>query len=95
MLKNFPSVHIKDGPVIFSVSQNIKLILYLHSGEAIISKKLRVLTLPILNIEGVKDSRFTPRAILDVVVKRKILSPHQELNPRTPTVQPIAQCYTD
>jgi hypothetical protein len=27
-----------------------------------------------------------PRAILDVVVKRKIPSPHQESNPRTPIV---------
>jgi hypothetical protein len=36
-----------------------------------------------------------PRAILDVVVKRKIPSPCQELNPRTPTVQPIAQRYTN
>jgi hypothetical protein len=33
------------------------------------------------------------RAILDAVVKRKILSPHQELNPRTTIVQPIAQLY--
>jgi len=31
-----------------------------------------------------------PRAILDVVVKRKIPSPHQESNPRTPIVQPVA-----
>jgi hypothetical protein len=36
-----------------------------------------------------------PRAILDVVVKRKIPSPHQELNPRTPIVQSIAQRYTE
>jgi hypothetical protein len=35
------------------------------------------------------------RAILDTVVKRKIPSPHQESNPRTPIVQPVAQCYTD
>jgi hypothetical protein len=35
-----------------------------------------------------------PRAILDMVVKRKILS-HQELNPRTLIIQSIAQCYTD
>jgi hypothetical protein len=35
-----------------------------------------------------------PRAVLDVVVKRKIPSPHQELNPRTPIIQSIAQCYT-
>jgi hypothetical protein len=33
-----------------------------------------------------------PRAVLDAVVKRKIPSPHQESNPRTPIVQPIAQC---
>jgi hypothetical protein len=36
-----------------------------------------------------------PRAVLDVVVKRKIPSPSHELNPRTPIVQHIAQCYTD
>jgi hypothetical protein len=36
-----------------------------------------------------------PRAVLDTVVKRKIPSPHQELNPRTPIVQPIASHYTD
>jgi hypothetical protein len=36
-----------------------------------------------------------PRAILDVAVKRKILSPHQESNPRTLIIQPIAQHYTD
>jgi hypothetical protein len=35
-----------------------------------------------------------PRAILDMVVKRKILCPCQELNPRTQIVQPVAQCYT-
>jgi hypothetical protein len=35
-----------------------------------------------------------PRAVLDVV-KRKIPSPHQELNLRTPIIQPIAQHYTD
>jgi len=29
------------------------------------------------------------RAILNAVVKRKIPSPHQESNPRTPIVQPI------
>jgi len=27
-----------------------------------------------------------PRAFLDAVVKRKILSPHRETNPRTPIV---------
>jgi hypothetical protein len=31
-----------------------------------------------------------PRAVLDVVVKRKIPSPHRESNHRTSTVQPIA-----
>jgi hypothetical protein len=36
-----------------------------------------------------------PRAVLDAVVKRKIPSPYWELNPRTPIVQPIAQCYTE
>jgi hypothetical protein len=30
------------------------------------------------------------RAVLDTVVKRKILSPRRELNPRTPIVQPVA-----
>jgi len=35
-----------------------------------------------------------PRAILGAV-KRKIPSPHQESNPRTPIVQPVAQRYTD
>jgi hypothetical protein len=32
-----------------------------------------------------------PRAVLDVVVKRKIPSPRRESNPRTPIVQPVAQ----
>jgi hypothetical protein len=36
-----------------------------------------------------------PRAILDVVVKRKIPSPHWELNIRTLIIQPIAQHYAD
>jgi hypothetical protein len=36
-----------------------------------------------------------PRAILDMVVKRKIPSPRQESNPRTPIVQLIAQHYTN
>jgi hypothetical protein len=36
-----------------------------------------------------------PRAVLDTVVKRKIPSPRQESNPRTPIVQPVAQFYTD
>jgi hypothetical protein len=35
------------------------------------------------------------RAVLDAVVKRKIPSPHWELDPRTPIIQPIAQHYTD
>jgi hypothetical protein len=35
------------------------------------------------------------RAILDMVVKRKIPIPHQKFNPRTPIIQPIAQHYTD
>jgi hypothetical protein len=36
-----------------------------------------------------------PRAVLDVVVKRKIPSPHRESNPRTPIVRPVAQRYTN
>jgi hypothetical protein len=36
-----------------------------------------------------------PRAVLDAVVKRKIPSPRQESNPRTPIVQPVAQRYND
>jgi hypothetical protein len=36
-----------------------------------------------------------PRAVLDVVVKRKIPSHRRESNPRTPIVQPVAQRYTD
>jgi hypothetical protein len=32
-----------------------------------------------------------PRAVLDAVVKRKILSPRRESNPRTSIVQPAAQ----
>jgi hypothetical protein len=36
-----------------------------------------------------------PSAGLDAVVKRKIPSPRRESNPRTPIVQPVAQCYTD
>jgi hypothetical protein len=31
-----------------------------------------------------------PRVILDVVVERKIPSPHQESNPRTPIVKPTS-----
>jgi hypothetical protein len=34
-------------------------------------------------------------AVVDVVVKRKIPSPCQESNPRTPIVQPVAQRYTN
>jgi hypothetical protein len=34
------------------------------------------------------------RAVLDVVVKRKISSPRRESNPRTPIFQPVAQRYT-
>jgi hypothetical protein len=36
-----------------------------------------------------------PRAVLDAVVNRKIPSPLQESNPRTPIVQLVAQRYTD
>jgi hypothetical protein len=36
-----------------------------------------------------------PRSVLDTVVKRKISSPRQESNSRTPIVQPVAQRYTD
>jgi hypothetical protein len=36
-----------------------------------------------------------PRAVLDAVVKRKIPSPRQESNRRTPIVQAVAQRYTD
>jgi hypothetical protein len=36
-----------------------------------------------------------PKTVLDAVVKRKIPSPRRESNPRTPIVQPVAQCYTD
>jgi hypothetical protein len=35
------------------------------------------------------------RIVLDAVVKRKIPSFRQELNPRNPIVQPLAQHYTD
>jgi hypothetical protein len=35
------------------------------------------------------------RAVLDAVVKRKIPSPRRESNPRTLSVQPVAQRYTD
>jgi hypothetical protein len=36
-----------------------------------------------------------PRAVLDAVVKRKILSHRRESNPIIPIVQPVAQRYTD
>jgi hypothetical protein len=36
-----------------------------------------------------------PRAGLNAVVKRKILSPRWESNTITPIVQPVAQRYTD
>jgi hypothetical protein len=36
-----------------------------------------------------------PRAVLNAVVKRKIPSPRRESNSRTPTIQPVAQRYTD
>jgi hypothetical protein len=36
-----------------------------------------------------------PGAVLEAVVKRKIPSPFQESNPRTPIVQPVVQRYTD
>jgi hypothetical protein len=36
-----------------------------------------------------------PRASLDAVAKRKIPSPRQESNPRTPIGQPVAQSCTD
>jgi hypothetical protein len=32
-----------------------------------------------------------PRAVLNEVVKRKIPSPRQESNPRTPIVQPVGE----
>jgi len=35
------------------------------------------------------------RAVLDVVVKRKIPNPRQESNPRTPIIQPTVQHYTE
>jgi hypothetical protein len=37
----------------------------------------------------------SPRAVLDAVVKRNIPNPRRESNPRTPTIQPVAQRYTD
>jgi hypothetical protein len=60
---------------------------------------------------GSRPGRFTPRertpgthwiggwvgtrAVLDAVVRRKISSPRQEWNPRTPIIQLVAQRYTD
>jgi hypothetical protein len=42
------------------------------------------------------DRRLSgPRAVLDAVVKRKILNPQQKSNPRTPIVHPVASRYTD
>jgi hypothetical protein len=38
---------------------------------------------------------LSPRAVLGSVVKKKISSPRRESNPRTPIVQPVAQCYTN
>jgi hypothetical protein len=35
------------------------------------------------------------RAVLDMVMKRKIPNPRWESNPRTPIVQPVSQSYTD
>jgi hypothetical protein len=36
-----------------------------------------------------------PRTVLDAAVKKKIPSPHRELNPITLIVQPVAQRYTN
>jgi hypothetical protein len=36
-----------------------------------------------------------PRAGLETVSKRKILSPRREWNPDHPIIQPVAQPYTD
>jgi hypothetical protein len=36
-----------------------------------------------------------PTVVLDAEVRRKIPRPLRESNPRTPIVQPVAQCYTD
>jgi hypothetical protein len=36
-----------------------------------------------------------PRAILDMMVKKKIPSTRRELKPRTPIVLPVSQHYTD
>jgi hypothetical protein len=36
-----------------------------------------------------------PGAVLDAVVKKKILNPRRESNTRTPIVQPVVQRYTD
>jgi hypothetical protein len=42
-----------------------------------------------------KEPLVDSRAVPDAVVKRKIPSPRRESNPRTPTVQPVAQRYID
>jgi hypothetical protein len=42
-----------------------------------------------------KEAGWAPRAVLDAVVRRKILSFCRESNPRTPIIQPVAQRYTD
>jgi hypothetical protein len=36
-----------------------------------------------------------PKAVLDMVVKRKIPNLRRESNPRTPIIQPVAKRYTD
>jgi hypothetical protein len=45
--------------------------------------------------EGARGSLMSPRAVQNAVVKRKILTPSRESNPRTPIVQPVPQRYTD
>jgi hypothetical protein len=35
------------------------------------------------------------RAVLDVVVRKKIPSPLRDSNPRAPILQPVLQRYTD
>jgi hypothetical protein len=42
-----------------------------------------------------QEAGVGPRAVLDVLVKRKIPSPRRESNPRNPIAQPVAQRYTD
>jgi hypothetical protein len=41
------------------------------------------------------EGRVYPRAVLEMVVKRKIPSPRRESNPRNSIMQPVAQRYTD